>query len=146
MTITQPLRGLKSRPITFTFEIPTAKLNEFWSNLQKGKVYASKCVKCGNVSFPPAADCSRCLHSGVEWIEIQGEGEIETFTHVTVRPASFSDSEPYTVAVARMKEGLKILAWVADANPTEVKVGSKARLVAKDSVYGPTYAFVLVRK
>ncbi len=145
MTVTEPIRALKSKPITFTYEIPANKLSEFWSGLQKGKVYATKCVKCGDLSFPPTADCSRCLNSEVEWVEIQGEGEIETFTYITVRPASFSNHEPYTVAVARMKEGVNILAWVTDAKPGEVKVGAKVKLVAKNSEDGPTYAFVLTK-
>lgn len=144
MSLSPPVRKLKSRPITFVFEIPTDKLSEFWTGLEKGKVYASKCPKCGNLSFPPVADCSRCLHSGPEWVELQGEGEIETFTHVVIRPTSFADHETYTVAVAKMKEGIKVLAWLTGTKLTNVKVGAKVKLVAKESEKGPTYAFTLV--
>lgn len=144
MTATQPFQSLRSRPITFVFEIPTHKLAEFWEGLEGGKVYASKCANCGNISFPPVADCSLCYHSGVRWIELENEGEIETFTHVKIRPASFVSNDSYTVAVAKMKEGMKILAWVADAQPEDVEVGARVKLVARNSDHGPSYAFILM--
>lgn len=97
-----------------------------------------------NISFPPVADCSRCLNSGLTWVELQGEGEIETFTHIVIRPASFQGHPTYTVAVAKMKEGVKVLAWLVGAKLGDVKVGAKVKLAAKESDEGPTYAFTLV--
>lgn len=145
MALNPTIRKLKSRPITFVHEIPTDRLSEFWNGLQKGKVCASKCSKCGNLSFPPVADCSRCLHSGVEWVELQGDGELETFTHIVIRPASFAHHETYTVAVAKMKDDVKVLAWMTDTRLANIKVGARVRLVAKDSEDGPTYAFTLAK-
>ncbi len=143
MTLNPQKTPLRTRQITFVSDIPTRKLTEFWTRLEKGEVNASKCHRCGNTSFPPVADCSRCLNSEQEWIKLEGKGQIETFTHISIRPASFTSNEPYTVAVARMKEGVKVLAWVTDAKPSDVKVGSKVKLVAKNSEYGPSYAFTL---
>jgi len=144
MALTPPVRRLKSRPVTFIFEIPTDKLKEFWDGLERGKVYASKCAKCGNISFPPVADCSRCLSSELKWIELQGEGEVETFTHIVIRPLSFQSHPTYTVAVAKMKEGVKILAWLTGTKLGNVKIGMRVRLVAKETDEGPTYAFTPV--
>ncbi|OFX16061.1 hypothetical protein A3K71_05115 [archaeon RBG_16_50_20] len=132
-----------SKPITFSLEISTRKLSEFWKGLENGKVYASKCRKCGSLSFPPVADCSTCLSSEPEWMEIEGEGEIETFTHIMIRPKNFAESPPYTVAVAKMKEGVKILAWVTNPEYSKLKTGAKVRLVTEKSETGATYAFTL---
>jgi uncharacterized OB-fold protein len=144
MALSPPVRRLKSRPITFIFELPTDKLTEFWSGLEKGKVYASKCKKCGNITFPPTADCSHCLNQTMEWADIQGEGEIETFTHIVIRPASFQNHPTYTVAVAKMNSGVKVLAWLTSAKLGDVKVGAKVRLAAVQSEDGPSYGFTLV--
>jgi len=143
MALSPPVRRLKSRPITFIFELPTDKLTEFWNGLEKGKVYASKCKKCGHITFPPAADCSQCLDSGPEWIDIQGEGEIETFTHIVIRPASFQNHPTYTVAVAKMNTGVKVLAWLTSRKLSDVKIGAKVRLAAVESEDGPSYGFTL---
>ena len=144
MSLGPPVQRVKSRPVTFTFELPTEKLTEFWNGLPKGKVYASKCTKCGKVTFPPVADCSRCFNSAVEWIDLQGEGVIETFTHIVVRPTSFANHATYTVAVARMKENARVLAWLEGAKLGTVKVGARVKLVGKVTEEGPTYAFTLV--
>jgi len=143
MALSPPVRRLKSRPITFIFELPTDKLTEFWNGLEKGKVYASKCKKCGHITFPPAADCSQCLNQEMEWVDIQGEGEIETFTHIVIRPASFQSHPTYTVAVAKMSAGVKVLAWLTSAKLSDVKVGAKVKLAAVQSEDGPSYGFTL---
>ena len=53
------------------------------------------------------------------------------------------EEAPYTVAVAKMKEGVRVLAWIIDTKPERVKIGLKVKLIGKDTMYGPTYAFIL---
>ena len=92
--------------------------------------------------FPPVGDCAECYSSDMEWIELSGEGEIETFTHIIVKPASFQDEPPYTVAIARLKEGVRALAWLTGVKKKDIKVGMKVRLTAKVTPEGRlTYEF-----
>ncbi|MCW4037076.1 MAG: OB-fold domain-containing protein, partial [Candidatus Bathyarchaeota archaeon] len=70
-------------------------------------------------------------------------GEIEAFTHVIVRPASFQHREPYTIAIARLVDGIKVLAWLREAEITDVDVGLKVRLTAGKTLEGDaSYWFV----
>lgn len=134
---------IKSKPITIIEEIPISKTLKFWEGLKEGKVYATKCNKCGKLYFPPAADCSDCLCSDMQWIELSSEAEIETFTHVVIRPTSFCAYKPYTVAIGKLKEGVKVLAWLTGFKLSQIKVGMKVKLVAKVPQEGdPTYEFV----
>lgn len=133
---------IKSKPITIVEEIPISKTLKFWEGLKEGKVYGTKCCKCGKLYFPPSADCPDCLCSEMQWVELGDEVEIETFTHVVVRPTSFCQYKPYTVAIGRLKEGVKVLAWLTGFKLSEVRVGMKAKLVAKTTPDGnPTYEF-----
>jgi uncharacterized OB-fold protein len=135
--------SIKSKEIKIVQEIPISKTLKFWEGLKQGKVYATKCKKCGKLYFPPAADCPDCLLSEMEWVELSNEAEVETFTHVVIRPTSFQQNKPYTVAIGRLKEGVKVLAWVTGFKLSEMKVGMKVKLVAKLTVEGnPTYEFV----
>ena len=87
-------------------------------------------------------DCGTCLSSQVEWVELNGEAEIVTFTHVVIRPATFLQSQPYTIAIGKLKEGLKILAWMTGFKLSEMRVGMKAKLVPKVTDDGnPSYEF-----
>ncbi len=143
MTNTTNVPTIKTHEIKNVQDVPIAKTQKFWDYLKEGKVYATKCAKCGKIYFPPVADCGECLSSEVQWVPLSSEAEIETFTHVMVRPLTFSNHEPYVVAIGRLKEGVKVLAWLSGFKPSQVKIGMKAKLVAKVSPEGnPTYEFV----
>ena len=134
---------IKSRPITIAPEIPISKTLKFWEGLKQGKVYATKCKSCGKLYFPPSADCPECLLTELEWVELSNEAEVETFTHVVIRPTTFQQNKPYTVAIGKLKEGVKVLAWLTGFKLSEIKVGMKVKLVAKVTPEGnPTYEFV----
>lgn len=135
--------NIKSRPITIVEEIPISKTLKFWEGLKEGKIYATKCCGCGKLYFPPAADCPACLCSNMQWVELSSEAEIETFTHVVIRPTTFCQHKPYTVAIGKLKEDVKVLAWLTGFKLSQIKVGMKVKLVAKTSQEGnPTYEFV----
>jgi uncharacterized OB-fold protein len=135
--------SIKSRPITIVQEIPISKTLKFWEGLKEGKIYATQCCKCEKLYFPPSADCPDCICSEVNWVQLSSEAEVETFTHIVVRPTTFSDQKPYTVAIGRLKEGVKVLAWLTGFKLSQVKVGMKVKLVAKITQDGnPTYEFV----
>lgn len=135
--------SIESRETRITQNIPVAKILKFWEGLKEGKVYATKCTKCGELRFPPVADCPTCLASDIKWVELSGEAEIETFTLVAVRPKSFQQNKPYTVAIGKLKEGVKVLAWLSGFETSEIRVGMKAKLVAGTSDDGePTYKYV----
>lgn len=128
MFITWP--SIKSRPITLEFEIPISRTKKFWDHLKKGELYTTKCRICGRLHFPPVADCPSCRSSDMVWVTIEGKGELETFTHVIARPTSFQQRAPYTIAIANLDEGIKILAWLTNTEITEVEVGMKVKLEA----------------
>lgn len=135
--------SIKSRDINVVQQIPISKTLHFYEGLRQGKVYATKCSACGQIIFPPNGDCSVCLSTNLEWVELSSEAEIETFTHVVIRPTTFVQYKPYTVAIGKLKEGVKVLAWLTGFKLSETKVGMKAKLVATTSQEGnPTYAFV----
>jgi len=133
---------IRSREIRIVQEIPISKTLKFWEGLKEGRVYATRCTSCGKLYFPPNADCPACLKTGLEWVELSREAEIETFTHVVVRPTTFQQNKPYTVAIGKLKEGVKVLAWLTGFKLSEIKVGMKVNLAAKVTPEGSlTYEF-----
>ena len=127
----KPISMKSARTLCITYNIPINRTLNFWTGLKKGKVYATKCTKCGKLHFPPAADCGECNSSKIEWVELDGEGQIVTFTQVFVKPASFSEKPEYIVAIVRLKEGVKALAWLTGIKREDVKAGMKVKLIAK---------------
>jgi len=129
--VDKPLTLKSARTLHITYNLPISRTSKFWEGLKEGKIYATKCQKCGKLHFPPVADCGDCGSSNVKWMELEGEGEIETFTQVVVKPASFSKESDYIVAIARLKEGVRALAWLIGVEREDVKAGMKVKLVAR---------------
>jgi uncharacterized OB-fold protein len=121
---------IRSRPLNLEFEIPIDKIHEFWDFLEIGELRTTRCRSCGSLHFPPIADCPDCGSSEMEWIELNGSGELEAFTHVIARPSSFQANAPYTIAIGKLVDGIKVLAWLVDTDITEVEVGMRVRLNA----------------
>ncbi|MBI2185375.1 MAG: Zn-ribbon domain-containing OB-fold protein [Thaumarchaeota archaeon] len=117
-------RVLKSsRTLHLRYDIPISKIAKFWDELQRGRITTTKCTKCGNITFPPAADCSQCRSSEINWIPLSGEAVLEAVTRIDIRPASFAQEEPYLVAIGRLKEGVNTLARLVGVRLEDAKVG-----------------------
>ncbi|MEM1537748.1 MAG: Zn-ribbon domain-containing OB-fold protein [Candidatus Nezhaarchaeales archaeon] len=137
---------LECKPVRLAYKVPIGRIEKFWSGLKEGRVYATKCRRCGEIHFPPVADCPNCYASNVEWVELNGEAEVETFTHVIIRPGDFLGYEPYTITIAKLKEGVKVLAWLIGVEFSDVKVGMKVKLVTWKGADGSlSYAFIPMR-
>ena len=131
------------RALNLRFDIPVSKTHEFWDKLKQGSLVTTKCSKCGNVSFPPQADCPKCMSGESEWIALATDATLVTFTHVKTTPASFVSDGAYTIAIAELEDGLKILAWLEGVKAEEAKPGMKLRIEARTSKEGnPYYVFV----
>ena len=114
--------------INFT---PYTKVDEFADYLQKGKLMGTQCKKCGELYFPPRADCLNCLSDNVKWIEYSGKGTLHTFTKITAAPKGFNDIAPYVIGVVDLKEGGRLLAWIKDIPDNKIKIGMPVKVVLR---------------
>ncbi|MEM0482206.1 MAG: Zn-ribbon domain-containing OB-fold protein [Nitrososphaerota archaeon] len=120
---------IKSRKLEITYNIPISKTVRFWEGLKEGKILATRCRNCGKLHFPPAADCGECLSSDMEWVGLSGRGRLITYSHVVVRPKSFQEEQPYTVAIAELEEGVKVLSWLTDVKRKDIRIGMELKMV-----------------
>jgi uncharacterized OB-fold protein len=111
--------------VSFTAE---AKVADFITHLEAGRVMATRCRKCGGSYFPPKTDCPRCLLSDVEWFEIKGKGKLASYTVVNYGPTGFENEAPYILALAEFN-GIQILARLSrDIEEKDIKVGMNLRV------------------
>ena len=85
-----------------------AKVADFVTYLEQGKVMATRCKKCGHEYFPPRADCPDCIGSEVEWFAIEDAGKLATYTTVNYGPSGFENDAPYTLAIVDFPSGLRV--------------------------------------
>ncbi len=95
------------------------------------------------MTFPPQADCPKCMGGEFEWVDLGRDAVLVTYTQVRVAPASFAGSQPYMIAIGELREGLKVLAWLEGVQPENANPGMRMRLEARESKEGnPYYVFV----
>ena len=106
--------------VSFTAE---AKAADFITQLEAGKVMATRCKECGGSYFPPKADCPKCLSSDVEWFEVRGTGKLLTYTIVNYGPTGFENDAPYILALAEF-DGIQLFGRLSrDIGEKDIQVG-----------------------
>ena len=110
---------------------PYTKVDKFADYLHKGKLMGTKCKKCGEIYFPPRADCLKCMDDSFEWIEFSGKGTLNSFTTIHAAPKGFDDIAPYTIGIVDLKEGGRLLAWIGDIPKDEIKNDMPVKVVPR---------------
>ncbi len=111
---------------------PCTRVAEFAEHLRAGRLMATRCRSCGHRSFPPRADCARCLSPEFEWVEIGGDCRLLTWSRITAAPHGFEHLAPYTVAVVELVEGGRALAWLGSSvRESVLEIGMPLRLVPR---------------
>ncbi len=111
---------------------PCTRVAAFAEHLRAGRLMATRCRACGLRSFPPRADCARCLSPEFEWVEIGGRCRLLTWSRVAAAPFGFEHLAPYTVGVVDLDDGGRALAWFGDSVPDDtLRVGMELRLVPR---------------
>jgi uncharacterized OB-fold protein len=106
--------------VSFTSQ---TKTEAFVDYLSKNEIRATKCRACGRVFFPPQADCSSCLARDMEWIKVEGNGKIISFTKVNYGPTGFEADVPYILALADFN-GIKVFGrFSKDTSEEQISVG-----------------------
>lgn len=116
------------RELRLRYIVPVKNIAEFFESLKSGVMKTTRCRECGKIYFPPQIDCPRCRVRNMEWIRVDEEGELITWTIINVKPLSFSHHSDYIVGIVRMPQGFNMLAWIRGADPGKLMPGAKMRL------------------
>lgn len=100
----------------------------------------TRCKECGTLYFPPRADCPNCRDSEVEWVPIDGNGKLVTFTEVFFAPPAFQDSTPYLLGLAELEDGVRVFAPMSnEIDRKDLRPGLEVVLKTKQAGEGVFY-------
>jgi hypothetical protein len=123
----------------FSLFIKDTKVQEFAEGLEQGKLRATRCSKCGALYYPPRNDCPKCFTDGLQWVELEGTGELVSYTIIYVPPGHFAvefakgapfarfDYRPAPVGIIQLEGGLRVMGWIVGIKPEELRVGMQLR-------------------
>ena len=111
---------------------PYTKVSDFARHLRDGRLMGSRCRSCGATVFPPRADCGACLSGDFEFVPLSGRARLHTFSRIAAAPTGFEELAPYTVGLADLQEGGRILAWMGESIPAgDIAIGMELQVVPR---------------
>lgn len=120
-------------------------VKKWYDALEEGKMYGARCVKCGAMEFPPLPICNTCGGHEMEWVEIDGEGELVAFDDCTA-PIWGPELGPVISGIVRMKEGCTFQAFILGVEGQEridlfdkLPVKVKAEIQQRDGFKYPAF-------
>lgn len=93
------------------------------------------CEDCGAFRFPPRVVCPKCLSSRANWMPVRGTGTVYVELEVFPRETA-AQSEPYSLAIVELDEGVKLWSNVVGCAPGDVRIGDRVRLRYQDKANG----------
>ena len=97
----------------------------------EGKLYGTKCPKCGLVYCPPRAHCfnPECRLEETEWVELQKRGEVHSYTVMAIAWPSMAHLQPLVGAMIRIDGTNTCLPMtMRDVDPEKVNIGLKVNI------------------
>ncbi len=111
---------------------PHTKVDGFAAHLRAGRLMGSTCTACGQLSFPPRADCPACRHGEFAFTELSGKGTVMTYTTIAAAPAGFEDEVPFELGVVDLAETGRLLASFGDTIDTaEIRIDMPVQVVPR---------------
>jgi uncharacterized OB-fold protein len=109
--------------------ISETRVADFVKYLEKGKIMATRCRRCGQLYFPPRADCPDDMSTDMTWEELSGRCKLLTYTTAHFAPTGFQEDLPYTLALAHCEENVNVYAVLnKDIKENEIHIGMALRL------------------
>ena len=111
----------------------------FITSANKGKILCNKCLKCGHVMIGTIYYCEKCHADEMQSVELEGSGNVVTYTIQAVAPEGFNDlGKPYAWVVFRVENSsLKVSGILIGVKvPTDLPLGSRVRVESFDPKYG----------
>jgi uncharacterized OB-fold protein len=100
------------------------------------QLIASRCVACGEVSFPKQDACPRCTTRGCEEVPLSRRGTLWTWTIQRfpppppyIGPADREHFTPYGVGYVELPEGVRVEARLTENDPAKLSIGMEMELV-----------------
>ena len=112
---------------------PRGEEKLYFEHTKKHEIVFQVCDECASVVFYLRTVCPACGSESLRIEKSSGRGVVYSFT-TQYRAAHpfFADDVPYTLVLASMEEGFRMLADIVDCEPDDVHVGMAVEAIFDD--------------
>ncbi len=116
--------GIKAFPVKNVYTAGVAGQRFFEELKENGKIYGSKCEKCGLTYVPARIYCEKCFDHLLEkdWVDVGIEGTIYSYTLVCKTKSGGPKEKPSIMAAIRIADGL-LIHRLGDCREEELEIG-----------------------
>jgi len=106
---------------------------EFYEYCKKHELRFQRCTDCGMWRHVPRDMCAKCGSFNWEWAKSAGKGTVFSWT-TAMQPMlpQFADLVPYSPVVIEMDEGVRLVSWLTDVPPDDLRLGLSVEVVFDD--------------
>ena len=106
---------------------------EFYEYCKKHELRFQRCTCCRAWRHVPRDMCAKCGSFNWEWAKSSGKGKLFSWTTV-MQPMlpQFADRVPYSPVVIEMDEGVRLVSWLVDVPPEELRLDLPVEVVFDD--------------
>ena len=132
-----------SLSLTQHYKYSLGKYSKFFIELENKRFMATECPDCGRVYTPARPLCPDCLKI-TDWIELDGEGTVETFSILHFSPNSNEDIQaletPYILAYVLLDGASTLFPHLLKCDLDDVKMGLRVAIhYTDDPVHHPIH-------
>ncbi len=106
---------------------------EFYEYCKKHELRFQRCTDCGTWRHVPRDMCAKCGSFNWEWAKSAGKGKVFSWT-TAMQPMlpQFADLVPYSPVVVEMDEGVRLVSWLSDVPPDDLRLDLPVEVVFDD--------------
>ena len=96
---------------------------EFYQFCKQHELRFQRCTDCSTWRHVPREMCAQCGSFNWEWAKSSGKGTVFSWT-TAMQPMmpQFADLVPYSPVVIEMNEGVRLVSWLVDVPPDELRL------------------------
>jgi len=98
-------------------------IEQFYKNINQGKLLGGKCKKCGKTHLPPRPMCDNCYSREFVWTAIPTKGKLLTYTIIHIAPIQFQSMAPYGMGIVQLENGLRMPGMILGVPLERIKIG-----------------------
>jgi uncharacterized OB-fold protein len=120
-----------------SYKLPLPRIGgmsaDFYRFCHQHELRFQRCIECGTWRHIPRDMCAKCGSFKWEWARSSGKGRVYSWT-TTMQPMmpQFADHVPYSPVIVELEEGVRMVTWLTDVPPEELKLGLPVEVVFDD--------------
>lgn len=101
------------------------------------KIFGTRCPNCNRVYLPPRKSCGRCFSENLEWVELNSQGTLLTYTIVRYESAAAHIKPPFAYGIILLDgASTGLVHFLGEVDFEEIKTGMRVEAVFEDERIG----------